>query len=92
MKVHPSPSGSYIVVECLGDGLPQIFIYNTFSQDFWLFENNTKLINDAVETVLPYKRTFKIELENDLMATVHLMLPPSWRELDEIKYPIIIEG
>ncbi|XP_047736986.1 venom dipeptidyl peptidase 4 isoform X1 [Hyalella azteca] len=90
-----SPDFSYIILECLGPGLPKIYLYstNTSYQEIMELDNYSHLQDLLNKTAMPQVKVFKVKLDerDSAMARVQLYLPPGLREDELTKYPVVVE-
>ncbi|CAB3385449.1 Hypothetical predicted protein [Cloeon dipterum] len=90
-----SPNKDYVVVECLGPGVPFTRMYTTRESPDGLrliatLQNNTKLQERAAGMALPQVKTFPVQISGGYHARVRLHLPPGLREDEITQYPLVV--
>ncbi|KAG1652999.1 Dipeptidyl peptidase 4 [Nymphon striatum] len=73
-----SPNHKYYILECLGPGVPYSALY--------------RIHNNTFGKAMPQNRTFLVPLPSKFTAVVRLYLPPTFREADAKKYPMVVEA
>ncbi|XP_066603437.1 inactive dipeptidyl peptidase 10 isoform X2 [Prorops nasuta] len=92
--IFPRDGLDYFVLECLGPGVPTVALYKTeipTPRFIALLQNNTLLRERMNEIALPQVKTFPVQISGGYNAQVRLHLPPSLREEEITKYPLIVE-
>jgi len=90
-----SPTMDYVVVECLGPGVPHTRLYATRENPDGLrliatLQNNTRLQEKAAGMALPQVKTFTVQISGGYHARVRLHLPPGLREEEITQYPLVL--
>lgn len=87
-----SPGLSYIVLECLGPGIPTVTLYATKDFKYLLtLQNNSRLLERASEMAFPQVKTFPVQMSKGYHAQVRLHLPPVLREDEITMYPLVVK-
>ncbi|XP_014241901.1 inactive dipeptidyl peptidase 10 [Cimex lectularius] len=86
-----SPNSTYYVLECLGPGIPTVWLYKTDTGCIMNLQNNSRLYDRVSKVALPQVRTFPVEISGGYQAQVRLFLPPGLREGEITKYPLILQ-
>ncbi|KAF2361263.1 Dipeptidylpeptidase IV N-terminal domain, partial [Trinorchestia longiramus] len=89
-----SPDFTYIVLECLGPGMPKTFLYTTMGNEAPILLDDYGQLQELVDrTAMPRVYNFRVELEtkDSVEARVQLYLPPGLRKDEIITYPMIVE-
>ncbi|XP_074601842.1 prolyl endopeptidase FAP-like [Brevipalpus obovatus] len=86
-----SPSSDYYALDCLGPGVPFTQIRQTASNKIvTTIQNNGALRDKLANMLLPSIKELKVPIEGGYRAQVQLLLPPSLRENEIAKYPMLI--
>ncbi|KAG1652989.1 Prolyl endopeptidase FAP [Nymphon striatum] len=88
-----SPNHKYYILECLGPGVPYSALYRIHNNTFVkLLDQNDEVRNFVAYRAMPQNRTFLVPLPSKFTAVVRLYLPPTFREADAKKYPMVVEA
>uniref|UniRef100_A0A646QBZ2 Venom dipeptidyl peptidase 4 n=1 Tax=Hemiscolopendra marginata TaxID=943146 RepID=A0A646QBZ2_9MYRI len=87
-----SVENSYFILECLGPGVPKIFLFSTRNNKTRVELNSNSVLEEFILTkAMPQIRTFRVPLSSGYEAHVRLYLPPGLRDEEITTYPLIIE-
>lgn len=89
------PTMDFVVVECLGPGVPHTRLFSTRENPDGLhliatLQNNTRLQEKAAGMALPQVKTFPVQISGGYHARVRLHLPPGLREDEITRYPLVL--
>ncbi|KAF4532688.1 hypothetical protein B566_EDAN002924 [Ephemera danica] len=92
-----SPGLTYVVVECMGPGVPHTRLFVTRAETsgrglrlIATLQNNTRLQQRAAKMALPQVKTFPVQISGGYHARVRLHLPPGLREDEITRYPLVV--
>ena len=94
-RVQPSPSLEYVILECLGPGIPWSKVLRLPSDQILLdLDDHEGLRNASVNITWPILKEFNLTL-NGKEVLVPLLIPPDYMPEDELndeyRYPILLQ-
>ncbi|RWS30556.1 prolyl endopeptidase FAP-like protein, partial [Leptotrombidium deliense] len=86
-----SRNAEYFILQCLGPGVPWTeFRISRGNKIIMKTGFDVKAAEIVQQRAFPQLRTFRVPIDNGYYAEVKLVLPPSLREYEEIKFPLIV--
>ncbi|RWS06757.1 prolyl endopeptidase FAP-like protein, partial [Dinothrombium tinctorium] len=86
-----SEKAKYYVFGCMGPQVPKFELRNSRSNQFLVTLQSNELIKEKLAIkLLPRIKKFTVPLEGGFNASVELYIPPSLREDESTKYPLLI--
>ncbi|KAH7646532.1 inactive dipeptidyl peptidase 10 isoform X2 [Dermatophagoides farinae] len=89
-----SPDGKYFVLECLGPDYPSFYLIDTETEKIIeILDTNERLRRWSDKRAIPKIRQFAIKTSRpaNYYIRIQLILPISVNELDDARYPLLIE-
>ncbi|KAG7301116.1 hypothetical protein JYU34_015522, partial [Plutella xylostella] len=89
-RVIFSKNFSYYVQECLGPGPPATFLCDSRGTRLSVLWDGQPLRQRFLGLAAPQSRVFKVEVQANRAARVRLLLPPGFRETDDLPLPLVL--
>ncbi|KAF9409670.1 hypothetical protein HW555_011024, partial [Spodoptera exigua] len=85
-----SKNYSYYVQECLGPGPPATFVCSHWGARRAVLWDGRPLSNKFAALAHPQVKDFRVEVQAYRAARVRLLLPPGFRETDDLPLPLVL--
>ncbi|KAM3958199.1 LOW QUALITY PROTEIN: inactive dipeptidyl peptidase 10 [Aphomia sociella] len=89
-RVMFSKNFSYYVQECLGPGPPATFLCSSTGVRRAVLWDGAPIRQKFAALAQPQSKVFRVEVQTNREARVRLLLPPGFRETDDLPLPLVL--
>ncbi|XP_028164926.1 dipeptidyl aminopeptidase-like protein 6 [Ostrinia furnacalis] len=90
-RIMFSKNFSYYVQECLGPGPPAAWVRARDGSTRALLWGGEALRHKFAQLAQPQVKVFRVEVQTNREARVRLLLPPGFRETDDLPLPLVLQ-
>ncbi|XP_053617920.1 inactive dipeptidyl peptidase 10 isoform X2 [Plodia interpunctella] len=89
-RITFSKNFSYYIQECLGPGPPSVAVAAARGARRALLWDGAPLRRKFADLAQPQAKVFRVEVQTNREARVRLLLPPGFRETDDLPLPLVL--